>query len=312
MARHEWAVMGGILVLTVGLTPAASADSRVARIPEASIHGNGGFRFERQRILPDGRVVTRYRSKDGTVDTIGRPGTDVTIGVSVEAPSVDGTAHGSIEIAFGSPSMDKRATDLPSRRTPGAVESLIELGVDPAVARREFVAAASLTGASATPWDTQCVNLSYADGKITGRGCATIYLTAANGTDWWFETKMTVTASSSDTSLFPVRVKGLGWKLGWTDPRNQVVEWDPSSTKYGANGCSDVSLGGSRNGFSISLMFSLCPTKEIPWDVTQTSSGALWFGVERDTDPVGAAAVQKDHNPPSATTGHVSTFSLSY
>jgi hypothetical protein len=256
----------------------------------------------------------------------------VTIDVTGEASAAGRAApHGSISITFGTPAVDKRLAGARALRAPGAIQSLIELGVDPAVARQEFaafdagptarlassrisgpVAAPALDVSSTTPWDTQCANLSYAGGKITGRGCSTVYLTAASGTDWWFESKMSVTASSSDTGLFPVRVKGLGWKLTWSDARNDVVEWDPVSTKYGTNGCADVSLGGSRAGFTISLKFSLCPTKEIPWDVTQTSSGALWSGTERDNDPVGAAAVQKDHNPPAATTGHYSTFSLSY
>jgi hypothetical protein len=159
------------------------------------------------------------------------------------------------------------------------------------------------------PWDTQCADLNYASGKITGRGCSTIYLTKATGSDFWFETKYKITASSSDTSLFPVRVKGLGWKLTWNHPNNAVTDWEPHTTIYGTSGCGEVTL----SGVVLMLRINLCPTKLVPWDVTALSSGAKWVGVEKDNDPVGAGGVQQDHNPPAATTtSHYSTLYLAY
>ena len=62
----------------------------------------------------------------------------------------------------------------------------------------------------------------------------------------------------------------------------------------------------------LTIGIALCPTKEVPWTITQTTSGALWSGTEHDNDPVGAGGYQKDHNPPTASTAHTSTFSLSW
>lgn len=320
--------------LLVSALPAeASSPAAVGSATGISVTGNGGFKLVEQRELGDGRVVATFKSLDGTVSTIGRPGMVVDIQVD-SPPVVKGEApHGSVSMTITSPAIDKSVLGADESRGASAVESLIALGVDPAVAKRDFGSFDSPTGATApnvtlasmkvpaapsqptpavsstVPWETQCANLSYVSGKITGRGCSTIYLTAANGTDWWFETKYQVTATSSDTSLFPVRVKGLGWKLTWNDSHNNVYLWEPHTTIYGTSGCNNVTL----SAIVITETWGLCPTKEIPWDVAATRSGALWSGVEHDNDPVGVGGVQADENPPAATTtSHFSTYSLSW
>lgn len=308
--------------------PAQASDP----IAAVTVQGNGDFKLVEQRSLSDGRLIATFKSPDGTVSTIGRPGMVVDIEVSQGPTAQNGAPSGSITMTISSPVVDKTAPGAGESHGASAVQSLIDLGVDPAVAKREFGNFDNPTGAAPTtselvsmkspseptvsspavsqtvPWDTQCANLSYASGKITGRGCSSIYLTAQNGTDWWFESKYQITASSNDTSLFPVRVKGLGWKLTWNDLHNNVYLWEPHTAIYGTSGCNSVTL----SGIVLMETWNLCPTKEVPWDIAQTKSGALWSGTEHDNDPVGAGGVQADENPPGATTSHYSTFSLSW
>jgi hypothetical protein len=322
------------VILVAGTVPGAGAASPAAANASVKVSGNGNFHLEREENLRDGRVVGHFRSPEGTVDTIGRPGMNVTINVTDTTSAAEpNKRHGSIEISFQSPDVDKSAPGAAESHAPSAVASLIALGVDPAIAKRDFAAfdspqpsAKAITAtlasvrtpstqptptkdvSSTVPWDIQCANLSYASGKITGRGCSSLYLISASGTDYWFQSKYQITASSSDTSLFPVRVKGLGWRLQWASTNNNVYEWEPHTTTYGTDACNSVWFNAEVIGISIAL----CRVKEIPWSVSQVSSGALWSGTEKDTDPVGAGGVQSNHNPPSASTSHSSTFSLSW
>lgn len=268
------------------------------------------------------------------MQTIGRPGMVVSINVTDTTSAADpNNKHGSIEISFQSPEVDKSAPGARDSHATSAVASLIALGVDPATAEREFGAfdsprpvakavtatlasvrtpssnAAPTQNVSSTvPWDTQCADLNYASGKITGRGCSSLYLISASGADYWFQSKYQITASSSDTSLLPIRVKGLGWSLQWSSTNNNVYQWEPHTTTYGSSNCGAVTFSSA----VLSIAIDLCPTKEVPWTVTAVSSGALWSGTEHDNDPVGAGGVQSDHNPPSASTSHSSVFSLSW
>ncbi len=323
----------GAAVLT--LLPVATVNAGSPPIG-AGISGNSGMAHVSDRVLPNGLVVSTFKSNDGTIKTIGRPGMSVDVAVDGASTDSHGNPHLNVQFSFSSQAANASKNQPASERnTMTAVETLIALGEDPAVAERDFgdfdAAPAALPTAKlasfsvfsppsnapvtlaspsrTTPWDTQCADFSYASGKVTGRGCSTIYWASAVGSDYYFESKYKITGSSNDTSLFPVRLRGLGWKLTWNDSHNSVYDWDPHTTVYGTSSCGTVTF----SAVFLQLSLALCQDKESPWSVTSTSSGALWSGVEQNTDVVGAGGLQDNENPPLATSvAHYSTLYVSY
>ena len=333
MIRYKAAIAGLSMLLVLPTASVQAADPATG----VASPGHSTMNLVSQNQQPDGLVVATYASSDGTVKTVGHQGMAMDVNVIPAATDEHGNPHASIEVAMRQTSVStSKMLPASERNTRSAVQTLIDLGVDPAIAKRDFGAFDSPTGAVPTaslasfavfgpsastgsvglaspsttvPWDTQCANFSYASGKVTGRGCSTIYWVGANGSDWHFESKYLITGSSNDTSLFPVRLKALGWKLTWNDSHNNVYWWNPGGTVNGTSACGKVTL----SAVFLQLQLDLCLDKEIAWGVTGLSSGSEWVGAEVNTDPDSAGGLQDNDNPPAATsTGHFSTLYVSF
>ncbi len=152
-----------------------------------------------------------------------------------------------------------------------------------------------------TPYATECYNASAASGKISGYGCTTYYLVAANGGDWWFNDKFKFSAHSTDTSLFPVRLKQVAWKVSW-GTNNVVYDWDPATTQS-VGSCltlTESASSGTVPAIGISISAPICPNSLGLWTLSSRVSGAIWKGAEHDTGYDAAIGVQSVHNPPTA------------
>ena len=285
------------------------------------------------KVLPNGRVVDTFRMGGIDIRTVGSRGLGTLNAAATAGASDQSGPHGTFSISSDevTPKLSS-AAGHPST----AVQDLIALGVDPAVAQRDFgdwespsasltpgVSLASyrvsadpglvtlaVTTSSTVPYDTRCYAWNgVASGHINGTACASEYIISANGGDWWIQDKMKATANSNDTSLFPVRLKTISAYISWVSG-NLVTDWDPSSTIY-RNNCGNVTFGIAAVG-EVSVTVDLCPDKTIPYEVTSTSSGAEWIGNELDTDPDGVAAWQEVHSPANVAASWTPHFLLSW
>lgn len=132
-AYRRASVLLAVASLLVATSPAVAADPK----PSVTVTGNGGFTLQEQRTLPDGRIVATFQSKDGTVRTIGRAGMLVNVNVTDLGSDATGK-HGDVQIDFQAPGVDKSSSTARESHGASAVDSLIALGVDPAVAQRDF------------------------------------------------------------------------------------------------------------------------------------------------------------------------------
>lgn len=322
------------IVFAVAAVSAASPTThgQIALAPGA----NGGLAFSSEQITASGAVIDTFSSTAATLRVIGTPGSSVAFNQSTDSKTSSTTATVDL-IAAARP---KTAADQNRYAASGrsTVKDLIALGMPADEARAQFgdmdvmdsaPATSSLTGqiasaagnrppapaqlavSTTTPWDTQCASLSYASGKITGYGCSTLYLVAASGSDWWFNSKYKLSAHSTDTSfLYPLRLAQVGWGLHWAT-NNVVYDWDPAGV-INRSSCSSLSIIGSYHGFSISISAPVCPTKIDAWNLSSLSSGSVWTGLESGNDYEAAIGTQGDHNPPTASTTHDSPFTLTW
>jgi hypothetical protein len=275
-----------------------------------------------------------------TIRIIGSPGS--TLGARRLNDRATGRIGVALELAASRP---KRPADADAYARSGrtVVGDLIALGMPEAEARRQFgdmdeldPGAADQTGlvasavamppaarvsqaaaSSTTPYDTQCASISYQGGSIEGYGCSTLYLVAASGGDWWFNSKFKFSARSKDpTNIFcvpgtcPWRLLEVGWSLGWVSG-NVVYDWDPSAT-LSRKSCSSVSIGASYHGYGISISGTICPDRLQPWNLTSRQSGAEWLGLEQGTAWESAIGIQGVHSPPGAAASYSSSVSLTW
>lgn len=172
---------------------------------------------------------------------------------------------------------------------------------------------AILATSTTTPYATECYNASAASGKISGYGCSTYYLISQNGNDWWFNDKFKFSAHSTDTSLFPVRLKQVAWKVSWST-NNVVYDWDPAST-HSVGSCATLTMSASSGtvpSVGISISGTVCPNSLGLWTISSRVSGAIWNGAEQGTDYDAAIGVQSVHNPPTAAASYWSNWYLAW
>ena len=298
----------------------------------SGVAGAGGPRevtAASSQTLPAGHVVQEFTQGGITVRTIGARALS-----SLQLIALDlGGPHGSLEIGSRPESTSETTGGAPVMT---AVDSLTALGVDPVVAQRDFgdfdspagAAASSVrlasfqdpaltspiapavTVSSTVPLETRCYSWNgVAGGHIWGQACSSVYVVGANGADWQLQNKYKATAWSDDTSLFPVRINGLRGSIS-VGSGNTVVDWDPNTTTT-VNSCGLMTFGVSAVG-NVSLTVQVCPTKIAPFNLTLTSSGANWTGVERDNDPVGVGGWQQVHKPSSATWSWSTSYLVSW
>jgi hypothetical protein len=171
----------------------------------------------------------------------------------------------------------------------------------------------ALTVSTTTPYATECYSASAASGKISGYGCTTYYLIYQNGGDWWLNDKFKFSAHSTDTSLFPVRLKQVAWKVSWST-NNVIYDWDPAST-HSVGSCVSLTMSassGTAPSVGISISGSICPNTLGLWTLSSTVSGAIWKGPEQDTDYDASIGVQSVHSPPSAAASYWSNWYLAW
>lgn len=329
MARRALVALAAGLVLLTVPGPA------VADGPAISVGGSGPTST---KVLTDGRVIDTFRRGEVEVRTIGAaavasmPVNVVSLGSDQSGP------HGSFSIGSvgGSFAKSSVGTAAGSGST-SAVDNLIALGVDPAIARRDFgdfdkpngvassdvtlasykappptpEVAPAVTPSSTVPYQTRCYYWNgVANGTIYGQGCSSVYVISASGGDWYLQNKFKATAWSTDTGFFfPVRLKTLSGDISWVSGNN-VYDWDPSGPLY-QNSCGNVTFGLAMVG-EVSVTVELCPNKIVVNNLNSTSSGAKWVGNEVDNDPEGVAGWQEVHSPASAPATWSTGFSLTW
>jgi hypothetical protein len=175
---------------------------------------------------------------------------------------------------------------------------------DLAVARAPSVPRSSLLASPTTVWDTQCITASAESGKLYGYGCSTFFIAHQSGTDWYLATKYQFSAHSTDTSLFPKRLKQIGWKVQWASG-NQVIGWQPTSTTYPPT-CQWLPYSIMIWGTGYSTNQWVCPYSHGLWELSSLKSGATWNGKENGTDWEATEGLQDVHSPPGAPTTHTS------
>ncbi len=286
----------------------------------------GGSAPSSTHVLTDGRVIDTFHQDGVEVRTIG-PSALSSLAITTTELGSDKTGpHGSLSIGSIGGTFTKSglaSAEGPKPSPVSAVDQLIALGVDPAIAERDFgdfdrpngvassgmtlasyqvptpnpAATPAITPSSTVPWQTRCYTWNGSGGHVYGNACSSAYVVSASGTDWYLQNKFKATAWSDDTSLLPLRIKKLNGYISWVSG-NSVYDWDPSSTEY-RNSCGNVTFGIAKVG-SVSVTVQLCPNKIVPYKITSTSSGAEWQGNEVDTDPEGVAGWQAVHSPSGA------------
>lgn len=176
--------------------------------------------------------------------------------------------------------------------------------------RPEDSSSSAVPSSSTTPYDVRCFNVSAASGKIEGYGCTTYYLVHQSGLDWWFNVKYKFSARSTDTSLFPVRLKGVAWRAQWSSG-NIVYDWEPDNTES-VGSCRTITATISGGFASISSSGTVCPNSHGPWQISSIKSGALWQGAEQGTAWEAAVGVQKTKNPAGVATNYYSYYWLEW
>jgi hypothetical protein len=320
----------GALVVASGLT----ADALAGPSNRNGLERGDGVVLTGEEVTTEGAVIDTYASRSGTVKVIGRRGSSVSVVESLDPGTGRRTA--SIRLAVSIPKTGADA-DAHRRSERSTVGDLVALGMPRDQAIREFgdmdapsaprggaqvdgglVASASATPprnerapsiSGTTPYDTVCASLSYESGKITGYGCSTLYLVAASGGDWWFDSKYKFSAHSSDGSIFrPQRLFEVGWSLSWA-ANNIVYDWQPETT-IKRNDCGTVGFSLFEKGVGVSVAAPICPSKIGPWNLGSTRSGSLWQGIEQGQAYEAAIGVQAVHSPPNAAASYESPFKL--
>jgi hypothetical protein len=270
--------------------------------------------------------------------------------VSSFVPTTSAKGSGATSFSISSPDL-KKGSASPAGPQNSAVAALIALGADPQTALSQFgsldtldgstpssdvTLAAAATGpaitlasyrapsaappvinavSTTTPYDTQCATINTEKGLVQGYGCSTLYLVYANGGDWFFNSKYKLSAQSTSTALFPLRLRSVAWRLGWAT-NNLIYDWDPSSSNPIGN-CETVtsSLGAALPYVSsgISISSQICPSTFGPWGpITNLQSGAVWDGAESGTAFEAAIGTQQMHDPANASSSHTSTYSITW
>jgi hypothetical protein len=326
------------LSMSARLVSAAGADS-------ANSVTTSGYVLESEVQVSPGWVIDTYTSGDTTVRVFARAGSLMSV------PSTASTAGlGSTSFSVASPDLKKDQSPSAGSAT-GAVAALIALGVDPQTALQKFGGLDTLDGSTPAsdatlaaaaagptvslasyrapssepqvvnavsntiPYDTQCATINTQNHLVQGYGCSTLYLVWASGGNWYFSSKYALSAQSTSTSLFPLRLRSVAWRLGWA-ANNLIYDWDPKVTKPEGS-CNTVtsSLGASLPYFSagISISSTICPDNFGPWGpLTQTQSGATWTGSEAGTAFEAAVGTQQMHNPANVSSSHTSTYSITW
>jgi hypothetical protein len=137
----------------------------------------------------------------------------------------------------------------------------------------------------------------------------------ANGADWFFANKYKLSAQSTSTSLFPLRLRSAAWRLSWA-ANNSLYDWDPAGSQT-IGSCYTVTIGSqgdpAHGGFGISISAPICPDSIGAWGpINATQSGAIWNGQEAGTAFEAAIGTQELHNPANASSSHSSTYSISW
>jgi hypothetical protein len=327
------------LLANTGVAAAAPPASITTSI---KVEVAGGFRGVTEKLLPNGRVIDTFKSADATVRVFGRVGSSVSF---FSDPTVKGGGGLSVDMTNNQPKGPKE-DQADNTGNVGAVAALIALGVDPAVALRDFGGLDTMDGStpasdvalvdqslgqlastdpsfgrqpaiipavsSTVPWDTQCITIDAIGSRIQGRGCSTIYLIQSNGAgDWHLTSKWKLSAQSTSTSLFPLRLQQVGWALSWA-ANNLLTDWDPSSTRS-IGSCSTVTVTSLGPLFNISVSGDICPNSLGPWGpLTDVRSGSKWQGSEQGTAFEAAIGTQEIHDPANASSSHSSTYFIEY
>lgn len=348
--HSRMAAIFGILALIVSaFSPAAAAPPFDAPESVVAIEAADGFQVVSELSRPDGTVISTFASAKETVRTISwNEGSSISFASGpATAATSNSPEHGSLMVGAGT-ERPKDAADIDRHKNSGrtVVGDLVALGMPRREAERQFgdmetsdgsnpytgtagvadqtaatdvilTSATSTTKSpshsavsSTTPYDVRCFNVSAASGKISGYGCTTYYLVAQQGLDWWFNVNYKFSAQSTDTSLFPVRLKGVAWRAQWSSG-NVVYDWEPDSTRSIGN-CLKITETISGGFASISISGNVCPNSHGPWQISTIKSGALWRGAEQGTAWEVAVGVQKTKNPAGVATNYYSYYWLEW
>jgi hypothetical protein len=335
-----------VATLTLLLAVALPGGSAFAASPDGSSVAAAGFARTSEVMVRPGWAIDTYTSSKGTVRTFGRAGS------SASVPSAAARAgFGSSEFSLTSPDLKKDLTAAAGQQN-SAVGALIALGVDPQVALREFGGLDTLDGSTpasdqalasaqgptvsfasyrapspeaaptsgvavstTVPYDTQCATIDTQNHRVQGYGCSTLYVVWANGSDWFFANKYKLSAQSTSTSLFPLRLRSVAWRLSFA-ANNNLYDWDPSGSQS-IGSCFTVTIGSqgdpAHGGFGISIAAQICPDSIGAWGpINATQSGAIWNGAESGTAFEAAIGTQELHSPANASASHNSTYSITF
>jgi len=342
-------IFGSVALVAGVFSPAAAAPPFNAPESVVAVEAANGFQVVSELRRPDGSVISTFASSKETVRTISwDEGSSISfVPGPTTAATIKSPEHGSLLVGAGT-ERPKDAADIDRYRNSGrtVVGDLVALGMARDEAERQFgdmetmdgsnpytgkASAADQTAAtdiilasstsptdspshnavsSTTPYDVRCFNVSAASGKIDGYGCTTYYHVAQQGLDWWFNVKYKFSAQSTDTSLFPVRLKGVAWRAQWSSG-NIVYDWEPDSTRSIGN-CATITETISGGFASISISGDVCPNSHGPWQLSSIKSGAIWTGAEQGTAYEVAVGVQKTKNPAGVATNYYSYYWLEW
>jgi hypothetical protein len=291
-----------------------------------------GFVAVSETITPEGAVIDTFQSGDTTIKVLGSPGSSTSfyptgatkdqnggLGVAMSSPGLKndrvassnsgGTVVGDL-VAMGVPVAD--AERLVGLQTPdGSNPYSAQGGIAPsgpmadlALAQTPSAAQSRLLASPTSVWDTQCITASAESGKLYGYGCSTFFIAHQSGSDWYLATKYQFSAHSTDTSLFPKRLKQVGWKVQWGSG-NQVIGWQPTTTTYPPT-CQWLPYSILIWGTGYSTNQWVCPDSHGLWELSSLKSGAVWIGHEVNTDWDAAEGLQDVHSPPGVSATHSS------
>ena len=331
LKRHIGLFAG--LVLSFSAIGPTAADGPASSVPHSiAVSDANGFVAVSETITAQGAVIDTFQSGGTTIKVLGSPGSSASfyptgptkdqnggLGVAMSTPGskTDPMAYSNSGrtvvgdlMAMGVPRADaERLGGLetadgtnPYGPKPGLAQYAPQ--ADLAKATAPSTPRSSLLASPTTIWDTQCITTSAESGKLSGYGCATFYIAHQSGNDWYLATKYVFSAHSTDTSLFPKRLKQIGWKVQWA-AGNQVIGWQPTSTTYPAS-CQWLPYSIMIWGTGYSTNVWVCADSHGPWDLSSLKSGATWIGKENGTDYEAAEGLQDVHSPPSAPTTHSS------
>ena len=258
--RAVWA----LTALLAFALPGASASAAAPPVGVSmQIDRAEGFAASSEVAVRPGWVIDTFHSSGSTVQVFGRSGSTVSFG-GARASGRAGSATFSMSSPVGAGS---KATIAPAGQLGSAVGALIALGVNPRVALAQFGGLDTLGGATpatdvalasgslgrvmspmvavstSVPWDVQCATVSTENGRVQGYGCSTAYVVWASGTNWYLANKYKFTAQSTSTSLFPLRLMQVGWRLSWATG-NVIFDEDPTTART-VGSCATVTVGSS-------------------------------------------------------------------